>query len=101
MACPNNDCRGYLSTQYKCELCILYTCHDCLEIIGHNKTDEHEIIYYQQCEDDDYMSIAEKLVFKKLSNYREQANRERFVLPEDKDITFFIDKIKNCINLVK
>jgi len=41
MACPNNECRGYLSTQYKCEMCKAYTCHDCLEIIGHNKTDEH------------------------------------------------------------
>jgi hypothetical protein len=42
MACPNNDCRGYLSTAYKCELCDLHTCQDCLEIIGHHKTDEHE-----------------------------------------------------------
>jgi len=41
MACPNNDCRGYLSTQYKCELCELFTCPDCLEIIGYTKNDEH------------------------------------------------------------
>ena len=41
MGCPNNECRGYLSTQYKCEMCKTYTCHDCLEIIGHNKTDQH------------------------------------------------------------
>ena len=41
MPCPNNDCRGYLSTQYKCELCKLYTCPDCHELVGHNKTDEH------------------------------------------------------------
>lgn len=41
MPCPSNDCRGYLSTQYKCDLCKLYTCPDCNEIIGHNKTDEH------------------------------------------------------------
>jgi hypothetical protein len=41
MSCPNNDCRGYLSTQYKCQLCELFTCPDCLEIIGYNKTDEH------------------------------------------------------------
>lgn len=39
--CPANECRGYLSTQYKCELCKLYTCPDCLEIIGHNKNDPH------------------------------------------------------------
>jgi len=41
MSCPNNTCRGYLSTQYKCELCELFTCPQCLEIIGHSKTDEH------------------------------------------------------------
>lgn len=39
--CPDNECRGYLSTQYKCELCKLYTCPDCFEIIGHNKNDPH------------------------------------------------------------
>ena len=41
MPCPNNDCRGYLSTQYKCELCKLYTCPTCFEVIGYNKNDEH------------------------------------------------------------
>jgi len=41
MPCPGNDCRGYLSTQYKCEICKLYTCPDCFEIIGHTKADEH------------------------------------------------------------
>lgn len=41
MPCPNSDCRGYLSTQYKCDLCQLHTCVDCHEIIGHNKDDPH------------------------------------------------------------
>ena len=41
MPCPNSDCRGYLSSQYKCELCLLYTCVDCHEIIGHSKEDPH------------------------------------------------------------
>jgi hypothetical protein len=41
MACPNNNCRGYLSTQYKCDLCELFTCPHCIELIGYNKTDEH------------------------------------------------------------
>ena len=41
MPCPNNDCRGYLSTQYKCQLCNLHTCSKCHEIIGHSKEDEH------------------------------------------------------------
>lgn len=41
MPCPNNDCRGYLSSQYKCELCNLHTCSDCHEIIGYRKDDPH------------------------------------------------------------
>jgi hypothetical protein len=41
MACPNNDCRGYLSTQYKCKLCNLHTCSKCHEIIGNSKDEEH------------------------------------------------------------
>ena len=41
MPCPNNDCRGFLSSQYKCKLCQLHTCSKCHEIIGHSKEDEH------------------------------------------------------------
>ena len=39
--CPADDCRGYLSTQYKCGYCNLYTCPRCHEIIGHNRDDPH------------------------------------------------------------
>jgi len=41
MPCPNNDCRGFLSMQYKCEICKLFTCPTCHDIIGHSKNDEH------------------------------------------------------------
>jgi hypothetical protein len=41
MPCPGDDCKGYLSTQYKCELCKLYVCPDCFEIIGYTKEDAH------------------------------------------------------------
>jgi hypothetical protein len=44
MACPGEDCRGFLSSQYKCELCKLQTCSKCFEIIGHTKTEEHTCI---------------------------------------------------------
>ena len=40
--CSSSSCRGYLSTQYKCDLCKLYTCKDCLETIGYSKEDAHE-----------------------------------------------------------
>ncbi len=41
MPCPHNGCKGFLSQQYKCEICKLYTCPNCYEIVGHNKTDHH------------------------------------------------------------
>jgi hypothetical protein len=30
--CPNKDCRGFLSTQWNCELCKVKVCKDCHEI---------------------------------------------------------------------
>ena len=35
--CPCNDCSGYLSTQWKCGMCDVRVCKDCLEI----KNEEH------------------------------------------------------------
>ena len=39
--CPGEDCRGYLSTGYKCGLCDQFTCTQCFEVIGLKKTDPH------------------------------------------------------------
>ena len=47
------------------------------------------------------MNLLEPMVFKKLNDYREQANKERFILPKDKNIDFFIDTIKNCFEFLK
>lgn len=41
MPCPADNCKGYLSTQYKCEVCKLYTCPHCYEIVGYTKEDPH------------------------------------------------------------
>ena len=41
MPCPAVACNGMLSTQYKCGICELFACHECHEIIGLDKTDEH------------------------------------------------------------
>lgn len=67
----------------------------------YNKTDEHEVIYYQDCQDEETMNTLEPLVFKKLSEYREQANREMFILPDNSNINLFIDTIKNCFEFLK
>ena len=41
MPCPGEECRGFLSTDYKCELCSIQTCPKCLEIIGTDKNAQH------------------------------------------------------------
>jgi hypothetical protein len=64
----------------------------------YNKTDEHIVIYYQECKDENTMGIVENMVFNKLQEYREQANRERFILPKNMEESYFIDKIKVCVN---
>lgn len=40
-ACPADGCRGFLSTQWKCGLCNIFTCHNCHEIIGEKKDLPH------------------------------------------------------------
>lgn len=50
MPCPADNCKGYLSTQYKCEVCKLYTCPDCFEVIGYSKESPH------QCKQDNIAS---------------------------------------------
>ena len=40
--CPAPDCRGFLSTQWKCGLCDLYACKHCFEVIGYTKDEPHE-----------------------------------------------------------
>jgi len=67
----------------------------------YNKSDEHEVVYYQECPDEERMNVVETLVFCKLNEYREQANRERFLLPEGEKLDLFIDTIKECIKFVK
>ncbi len=54
MPCPGENCKGYLSSQYKCEICKLFTCPDCFEVIGYNKTDEHTCL-------DDNLKSAEMI----------------------------------------
>ena len=34
------------------------------------------------------MNLIEGMILKKLDNYREKANRDRFILPQEKDISF-------------
>jgi len=40
-ACPSPDCRGFLSSQWKCGICNLWTCPTCHEIKGAERDGEH------------------------------------------------------------
>ena len=51
MPCPVDDCRGFLSTSYKCEICKTYACSKCLVPTGPIRdAPDHE------CNEDDVKS---------------------------------------------
>lgn len=64
----------------------------------YNKSDEHEVVYYQSCGNQETMSCVENMVFEYLKKYREKANRERFILPETEEIKLFITAIKKSVD---
>ena len=70
-------------------------------LTSYNKTEEHKVVYHQSCGDKETMGIVEQTVFYKLRNYRERANRERFILPEGKEIILFISVINETIEQFK
>ena len=39
--CPANECRGFLSTAWKCGVCEVWVCPECHEIKGHERDAEH------------------------------------------------------------
>lgn len=39
--CPDEECRGFLSSQWKCGLCDKWTCPDCHVIKGNSRDAEH------------------------------------------------------------
>jgi hypothetical protein len=45
--------------------------------------------------------FGRKYGFHNLKEYREQANRERFILPSEKEISYFSDVVKKCVELFK
>lgn len=51
MACPSHDCRGKLSTAYKCGMCEHWFCPDCHKDKGTDKNTEHE------CQKDDVDTV--------------------------------------------
>ena len=66
----------------------------------YNKTCDHTVVHYCECKNEDDMDAAETMVLTKLRSHREQANRDRFILPEDKDESFFTQTIDECIRFI-
>jgi hypothetical protein len=66
----------------------------------YNKTAEHEVVYCKQCKSTESLKIIESITLAKLDKYREKANRDRFILPIDKNIDLFTDIVDNCIKFV-
>jgi len=64
----------------------------------YNKSNEHEVIYYKQCDSQKMTHVVESMVLLTLHKYREYLNRDRFVLPKDKSISFFTDVIDKAVN---
>jgi hypothetical protein len=67
----------------------------------YNKSDEHQVVYYQSCGDEETMGCVENMVFQCLKEYREQANRERFNLPEKEEIELFTNTINKSVEFFK
>ena len=44
--------------------------------------------------------MVEQVVFRKLEDYQERGNRERFILPEEKSVDLFINIIKDSISFI-
>jgi hypothetical protein len=40
--CPADDCRGFLSTQWKCGICLRWTCPECHELKGFERDCVHK-----------------------------------------------------------
>ena len=56
---------------------------------AYNKGMEHIVVYTKKCKSIHIMGVIELMILYKLDNFRERMNRDRFILPTDKDITFF------------
>ena len=66
----------------------------------YNKTCDHTVVHYRECKNEDDMDTVETMVLNKLRTYREQANRDRFILPSNKDDSFFKQTIDDCIGFL-
>jgi len=58
---------------------------------AYNKDIDHDVVYTKQCKNKSQMNIIESMILYKLDPYRERANRDRFILPNNVHINFFMN----------
>jgi prophage antirepressor-like protein len=66
---------------------------------SYNKNAEHQVVYQRECNNAKQMALIEELILCKLDEYRECANRDRFILSEECDISLFTDIMDKCCDL--
>ena len=65
----------------------------------YDKMSNYRVIYFKSFKDEIDMEFAESIVLHSLEKYKEQMNRDRFILPVDKDLTTFkiaFDNASKC-----
>ena len=67
-------------------------------LTAYNKGIDHIVVYNKKCNNVYQMSLIELMILYKLDIFREKMNRDRFILPEDKDISFFIKVFDTAVN---
>jgi len=68
----------------------------------YNKSDEHEVGFTTKVVMmKKQWGCVENMIFQYLKEYREQANRERFILPKTEEIKLFSDTINKSIDFLE
>jgi len=67
-------------------------------LTSYNKTMEHTVEFHRECKNFSQMRLIETFILYKLDKYREIGNRDRFILPENKDLTLFTNVINQIID---
>lgn len=60
MPCSKEDCRGFLSTQYKCGICDHFTCAKCFDLIGLSKGGDGHVCKPENVESADLIRAQTK-----------------------------------------
>jgi hypothetical protein len=72
------------------------TCDLTDRLSTYNTSCQHKVLYHRSCKDEETMIIVDKLIKKRLSHCRSQANREYFI----GELDYLIKNIDECIDFI-